>query len=203
MSLQAGTLVEGRYEIVRVVKAGGFGAVYEGRDHHLNCVPCAVKEMVQPSADCPESDLIRRRFREEMRFLTLLEHPNIPKIRDFFVSQGQFYIVMDFIHGQNLEDELSDYLSLTGAPTPPDGLARDVLVILDVLTYLHGFTPPVIYRDLKPANIVRAYESGQIKVVDFGMARELPPAVCSQTLIGTLAYCPVEQMQGYAETRSD
>jgi serine/threonine protein kinase len=109
---------------------------------------------------------------------------------------------MDFIHGANLEQELRDYVQLTGKTFPPDVLIRDMLQVLDILVYLHSMASPVIHRDIKPANLIREFKTGKVVLVDFGLARQ----VCgtqTQTAVGTLGYSPLEQFQGQAEPRSD
>lgn len=201
MPLQTGSIVEGRYEILRTVRAGGMGAIYEARDLRLPDAPCAVKEMLQ---EHDGSEVVRRKFEEEVRYLSTLHHPGIPRVRDFFVYDGTCYIVMDFIHGEDLETELKTRIQETGRAFPPKQALADCMDILEVLTYLHGQDPPVIHRDVKPANVIRDAKSKRIRLVDFGIARSVSRGgTTTQTSIGTLAYCPVEQIQGHSEPRSD
>ncbi|HXE72923.1 MAG TPA: serine/threonine-protein kinase [Candidatus Nitrosotenuis sp.] len=202
MPLPPGSIVEGRYEVLRTVRSGGMGAIYEARDLRLPDAPCALKEMLEDSAS--PAELIRAKFEEEVRYLSTLHHPGIPRVRDFFCRDSTCYIVMDFIRGQDLEDELKEVMARTGRPPEAEKVVRDALAVLEVLDYLHSQDPPVIHRDIKPANIVREAKSGQVRLVDFGLARHLEGrGGTTQTSIGTLPYCPLEQVQGRAEVRSD
>lgn len=203
MPLALGTVVADRYELIRTIKSGGMGAVYEVRDLAAPGPSLALKEMLEGFADDEEA-LVRRRFEEEARMLARLSHPGIPAISDFFFRDRFGCIVMEFIRGEDLEHELQDYLALTHRPFPAESLVKDVLEILDVLAYLHGQAPPVVHRDLKPANLIRDWETGRVRLVDFGLARFVREGgMTSQTLVGTLGYCPLEQMQGHSEPRSD
>lgn len=176
------------------------GAVYEATDGRLGG-PCAVKEMLDVfSGD--DADLIRRKFAAEASLLCQLRHPGIPSVRDYFQAGNTCYIVMDLVHGANLGEELEDYQKLTGANFPLETVLELATQILKILEYLHFLKPPIIHRDIKPANLIREYRTGQVKLVDFGLARSVE-GDRSQTLIGTLGYCPLEQMQGKAEPRSD
>lgn len=203
MPLALGTVVAERYELLRTIKSGGMGAVYEVRDLHAPGPTLALKEMLEGFGEDEEA-LVRRRFEEEARMLAALSHPGIPAISDFFFREQFGCIVMEFIRGEDLEHELQDYLALTHRPFPAEALVRDVLEILGVLRYLHGQDPPVVHRDLKPANLIRDWETGKVRLVDFGLARFVRSGgMTSQTLVGTLGYCPLEQMQGHSEPRSD
>ncbi|MBI3924358.1 MAG: protein kinase [Armatimonadetes bacterium] len=203
MGLALGTLLEDRYEILRTVTSGGMGSVYEVRDLHLEGSSCALKVMLDQLAGGEEAATFRRKFQEEARFLATLEHPGIPRVRDFFLLDGLCCIVMEFIRGQDLESELKDHLELTGGPVPQEKLVPDMIQVLEVLEYLHGQEHPVIHRDVKPANLIRDWKTGRIRLVDFGLARRLEPGSGTQTMVGTLGFCPLEQAQGRAETRSD
>ncbi|MEW6282129.1 MAG: serine/threonine-protein kinase, partial [Candidatus Eremiobacterota bacterium] len=200
--LEPGALLQNRYKLVRVIRSGGMGAVYQAEDTHLDNTACAVKQMLEHHLGTGDELLIQRKFEEEKALLARLNHPGIPRVRDFFRRGGQCYIVMDYIHGANLEQELEDCRALTGRPFAPEVLIRDMLQVLDVLVYLHELKPPVIHRDIKPANMIREFKTGRIVLVDFGLAR-VARSEHTQTSIGTLGYSPVEQLQGRAEPRSD
>ena len=187
-------LLHGRYEIVGIIKSGGMGSVFEAKDTKLADSPCAVKEILE---DKQNVLYFQTRFEQEMKMLAELDHPAIPRVRDFFRLRGKHYLVMDLVRGQSLFDELVE----KGSPLDPQQVASDMLELLEVLDYLHGHTPPMIHRDIKPSNILRDRRSRQIKLVDFGLAR----AACgaTQTAVGTLGYCAPEQSVGRADPRSD
>lgn len=202
MALQPGEVLCDRYVIVRVLTSGGMGAVYQARDGHLDDTPCAVKEMHEELLGSDDSELIQRKFAEEKALLARLKHSAIPAVRDFFRLNGLCYIVMDYIHGANLEQQLSDALQLTGAPFAPEVLVKDILQVLEALIYLHELDPPVVHRDIKPANLIREFKTGKVMLVDFGLARTVAGSR-TQTAVGTLGYSPLEQIQGRSEPRSD
>lgn len=178
------------------------GAVYEACDQRLDDAACAVKEMLDQHLGTQDEATIERKFREEKALLARLRHPGIPGVRDYFREGGLSYIVMDYIHGSNLEQELEDTLGLTEQPLSAEKVVDVALEVLDVLVYLHEQACPVIHRDVKPANLIREHATGSVKLVDFGLARKFD-AGAGQTTVGTLGYCPMEQMQGRAEPRSD
>ncbi|MBX3167864.1 MAG: serine/threonine protein kinase [Candidatus Eremiobacteraeota bacterium] len=187
-------LLHGRYEILEIIKSGGMGSVYEAKDTKLADSLCAVKEILE---DKQNVLYFQTRFEQEMKTLAELDHPAIPRVRDFFRLRGKHYLVMDLVRGQSLFDEMVE----KKGPLVPEQVASDMLELLDILDYLHSHSPPMIHRDIKPSNILRDRRSRQIKLVDFGLAR----AACgaTQTAVGTLGYCAPEQAIGRADTRSD
>ncbi|MFN8612652.1 MAG: serine/threonine-protein kinase [Vulcanimicrobiota bacterium] len=187
-------LLHGRYEIVEIIKSGGMGSVFEARDNKLADSPCAVKEILE---DKQNELYFQTRFEQEMKVLAELDHPAIPRVRDFFRLKGKHYLVMDLVRGQSLFEEVES----ARRPLTPEQVVKDMLELLDVLDYLHGHNPPIIHRDIKPSNILRDRRSGQIKLVDFGLARSVSGA--TQTAVGTLGFCAPEQSVGRAEPRSD
>ncbi len=202
MPLIPGQLLRERYTIVRVLTSGGMGAVYEARDGHLDGAACAVKEMLEELLGTDDAELIKRKFEEEKALLARLKHPAIPAVRDFFRQNRLCYIVMDYIHGANLQQQLEDSMQLTGEPFAAEVLVKDILQVLDALIYLHELDPPVVHRDIKPANLIREFKTGKIMLVDFGLARAVS-GTRTQTAVGTLGYSPLEQIQGRSEPRSD
>lgn len=198
-ALQPGTLLEERYKIVSILRAGGMGALYQAHDTRLADSPCAVKEMLPQHDGNANTDYIRRRFLEEMKVLARLNHPDIPRVRDYFVEGGLNYIVMDLVEGSNLLDALTD----RGEPLPVGEVVRLGLAILGILEYLHSHSPPTVHRDIKPANILIERGSGRFKLVDFGLACDASSGATVHTQVGTLGYCPLEQIQGKATPRSD
>ncbi len=134
-----------------------------------------------------------------MRSLVKLQHPGIPRVRDFFVVEQSVFIVMDFIEGLNLEDELA---LQPGNVLKACEAVQVAVEVLDVLAYMHSQSPPILHRDIKPANLIRESISRKIRVVDFGLARA-HESQSPQTAVGTLGYCPPEQMMGQAVEASD
>lgn len=187
MALTVGKRLQDRYRIEKAIKAGGMGAVFLAYDERLEGL-CAVKEML-PSED----EWAARRFREEATTLSKLQHSGIPKVRDFFVQDKLHYLVMDYVEGHNLNDEIG---RLSGTQA-----RQDLLGALSILDYLHNLDPAIIHRDIKPSNLIRESQSGRLLLVDFGLARSLNDH--TQTQAGTVMYCPPEQLVGKATFRSD
>lgn len=201
MGLTADQLLHDRYRIVRILKSGGMGSVYEAIDTKLADSPCAVKEIHEAALASRDSEYFQSRFFEEMKALVALDHGSIPKVRDYLTEADKVYIVMELVQGRSLQEEIEQRLELKGPP-PVDYIVLDMIKLLDTLTYLHGQEPPIIHRDVKPANILRDSRSGQIKLVDFGLARAAG-GPNTQTVVGTMGYCAPEQLMGKAEPRSD
>ena len=202
MSLVAQEKLQDRYEVVRSIKSGGMGAVYEAVDHKLASTPCAIKEVLASALQGSSADYVLQSFESEMKALAGLEHPNIPRVRDYFEVDGKRYIILDLVQGQALDEELAEHLRLTNAPMDPAVAAVDMVQVLETLTYLHSCQPPIIHRDIKSANLIRDHRSGRIKLVDFGIARSVETQRV-QTQVGTPGFCAPEQMAGRAEVRSD
>ncbi|MBS2036734.1 serine/threonine protein kinase [bacterium] len=201
MGLEPEQMLHGRYRIVRILKSGGMGSVYEAIDTKLADSPCAVKEIHEAALASNESGYIQTRFYEEMKALVALDHAAIPKVRDYLSEGDKVYIVMELVQGRSLQEEIEQRREMK-QDAPVDYIALDMIRLLDTLTYLHSQQPPVIHRDVKPANILRDSRSGQIKLVDFGLARAAG-GPNTQTVVGTMGYCAPEQMMGKAEARSD
>ncbi len=199
-TLQNETVLAGRYKVIRPVKSGGMGSVYEAIDEHFGD-KCALKEMSPKFSSQKEQEYIRKRFEEEAKMLRKLHHTNMPRVVDYFVDHGVYYLVMDFIEGEDLETVLDKQ----GSPGLPEvNLIDWSCQILDVLSYLHSQKPPVIYRDLKPGNIMLRHSDGKVLLVDFGIARTMASETdASHTVIGTQGYAPPEQYKGQIEPASD
>ncbi|MHB2021572.1 MAG: protein kinase domain-containing protein, partial [Candidatus Xenobia bacterium] len=149
-----------RYRVDRLLGEGGMSSVYLATHLELD-VRVAVKEMRPPPADRETMEACVRQFRTEARVLSRLNHPNLPRVYDFFEAEGRYYIVMDYIRGSTLEDvgTVSEAQALKWAGT-----------LCDVLEYLHQNDPPVIFRDLKPANIMLGRD-GTLWLIDFGIVK--------------------------------
>lgn len=203
--LTAGIVLSaGRYRIERPVASGGMGAVYRAIDTRFNR-PCAVKEMLDDfNSDADRSQAVDW-FTREATLLLDLNHPCIPRVRDFFAEDGKHYLVMDFIEGRTLADVMvreGTVAGLNGAHGVIEARARNwAQQICNVLAYLHRQAPPIVFRDLKPSNVMLT-EQDEIKLIDFGIARTFQSQKQS-TIIMTPGYAPPEQLYGRAEPRSD
>ena len=197
--LSKGTLLQDRYEIIRVVAIGGMSIVYQARDRRFSNVTkvCAVKEMVNSAPDPHLRELAIQNFEREANILATLSHPAVPKIFDYFSEGNRSYLVMEFIEGQDLETVLNQ----TPDFIPEQKIIEWALQICDVLDYLHSFNPPIIYRDIKPSNVMLDRHE-RIMLVDFGIAKVFQTGQ-KGTMIGTEGYSPPEQYRGAAEPRGD
>ncbi|PYS91202.1 MAG: hypothetical protein DMF64_13225 [Acidobacteria bacterium] len=200
--LDAGTLLYSRYEIVRRIGGGGMGAVYLAKDRNLGDQPRAVKEMIQSQLDESQHEKAIGDFKRESMLLASLEHPSIPTIYDYFYDDAasRFYLVMKYISGGDLLARLRN--AQTGR-LDEKTVADWGLQVADVLDYLHRRDPPIIYRDLKPANLMIDGNSGRIMLIDFGIARWVAPQEKGVTAVGTMGYAPPELFGGKAEPRTD
>jgi serine/threonine protein kinase len=180
------------------------GAVYRAIDMRFNR-PCAVKEMLDDFQSDVERNQAIEWFTREATLLLDLNHPCIPRVRDFFVEEERHYLVMDFIEGRTLSEVLEKEGSITGV-NGARGVS-EVRVrswaqqVCSVLSYLHRQTPAIIFRDLKPSNIM-VTDKDEIKLIDFGIARTFQSQRQS-TIIMTVGYAPPEQLHGNPEPRSD
>jgi len=190
----------GRYRIERLVAAGGMGAVYRAVDTRFNR-SCAVKEMLDEFQNESERAQAVEWFKREATLLLDLNHPCIPRVRDFFVENSRHYLVMDFIEGQTLGEVLDkegNIIGVNGARGVSEARARNwAQQICGVLSYLHRQSPPIIFRDLKPSNIM-VTGGDEVKLIDFGISRTFQ----SQQQF-TIGYAPPEQLHGRPEPRSD
>lgn len=171
--------------------------IYKVEDQDLGNRVCVLKELLISNFLPKDQQVIIKSFQREAALLARLNHPNLPRATDYFIENNNFYLVVDYIMGDNLEE------IRTTRRCSEEEVIKWSLTILDILEYLHNQQPPIIYRDLKPANIMLDIR-GNIKLVDFGIAREFDPAFTNQqTNIGTCGYAPPEQYQGKAQPRSD
>lgn len=182
-----------RYLLTRVIKEGGQGAVYEGRDE--SGAVYAVKEMLDRFTDPQERAGAVARFAAEAETLGRLAHPRIPRVYASFHDEGRHYLVMDFVRGEDLDEVVA-----REGPLPEARVLGWAEELCDVLSYLHA--QGVIYRDLKPSNIMLERPGGTLKLIDFGIAKVFQPQARG-TQIGTPGYAPPEQYQGLATRLSD
>ena len=200
--LDEGTVLNGRYEIVRKIGGGGMGAVYLASDKNLGGVLRAVKEMVQSYIEEEQQDKAVNDFKRESLLLTSLDHQSIPTIYDYFFDEkeARFYLVMKYISGGDLAARLRS--APTGRIDEAE-VTKWAIQITDVLDYLHNRQPPIVYRDLKPANIMIDANSGRTMLIDFGIARWVNKEEKGVTAVGTMGYAPPELFSGNVESRSD
>ncbi len=193
-------LLNRRYRIVSQVGKGGFGAVYKAEDIAFGDRPVAVKEMSQSGLSAAELAEATRAFKHEALLLAGLKHPNLPSIYDQFTENGRWYLVMDFIEGQTLETVLEKKAAAGGQGSLPVEQALSIAIQLcSVLDYLHTRQPPIIFRDLKPANVMLT-ANDHIYLIDFGIARHFKPGQAKDTAaLGSTGYAAPEQY-GKAQT---
>ena len=195
--LEPGSLLAGRYRVERFLAGGGMGVVYIGTDQRLAERQCAIKEIFDRFTTPEERAQAIEYFHREADTLSQLNHPAIPAIFDRFGEGNCHYLVMDFIEGRNLEEVLVEQ----DGPLPESRVVEIARELCDVLSYLHSFDPPVIYRDMKPGNVI-VKPDGHVALIDFGIARIFSPQG-KATLIGTPGFAPPEQYAGKVDQRSD
>src|SRR5271165_4059366 len=195
--LTEGHLLDGRYRVKKVIGVGGMGRVYLSNDTRLANRPVAVKEMIV--GDGIQEKKAVEDFTREANVLARLSHPGIPTLIDHFAENSRQYLVMEFVAGGDLQGVL-DKLGPKGK-VAEDKVLRWARQMLEVLQFLHAQKPPIVYRDLKPGNIMIDH-NGRAMLIDFGIARFLPPGGRG-TQIGSIGYAPPEQYLGQMEPRSD
>jgi serine/threonine-protein kinase len=198
-----------RYKILEAIGEGGMGSVYKAEDLRLSGRLCAIKEIqIDPNATDTQRQQAREQFHREASILARLDHPNLPKVSDFFNEGNRDYLVMDYVPGIDLRQRIEEVKSLDEF-LPEDTVIGWANQLCDALDYLHRQQPPVLHRDIKPANI-KLTPDGVIKLVDFGLVKLLEPED-DQTITviqgrGTVVYTPLEQYGAedeHTETRSD
>ena len=197
--LEPGTLLLDRYSIVSRVGGGGMGSVYQARDKRLADRLCAVKEMIEMFADENQRAKAVDDFKREAEVLAQLDHPSIPTVFDYFIEGGRYYLVMRWIGG----GDLAEQMRMRGGIVEEATVCKWAVQICDVLHYIHSQRPPIIYRDLKPANLMLDDKTSRVMLVDFGIARIVRPTEKGVTAIGTMGYAPPELFAGKVEARSD
>lgn len=198
--LPSNTLLQGRYLVLKKIGQGGMGAVYQTQDIRLTGKFWAVKEMsASIVTDAAEMQRIVNDFQREAQILASLDHPNIPKVVDYFNEAGRYYLVMEYVTGDTLEA----LLEMRQQPFAEEEVRHWSTQLCDALAYLHTCSPAIVFRDLKPANIMLD-QSGRIKLIDFGIVRLFKPDKKKDTtLLGTIGYAAPEQYKGQTTPRSD
>jgi eukaryotic-like serine/threonine-protein kinase len=185
------SMIKARYRIVSQLGKGGFGAVYKAEDSQLGNRLVAIKEMSQQSGlSLQESQEAIEAFKGEALMLADLMHPNLPRIYDHFMDAGHWYLVMDFIEGETLEEHLN---KAPGGYLPLKEALDIGIQLCSVLSYLHTRHPPIIFRDLKPANVMLSADE-HVYLIDFGIARHFKPGQARDTIaFGSPGYAAPEQ----------
>ncbi len=201
---QVTRVINGRYELLTQIGEGGMSRVFVARDLVLNKM-WAAKE-IKRTDDTSLRSLIAQSIVTEANMIKRFDHPAIPRIVDIIDEEGTLFVIMDLIEGKTLEDVASSQ-----GPQNEDTVVDWALQLCDVLEYLHQRTPPVIYRDMKPSNVMLK-PNGLLELVDFGIAREyrgdgtsVNAAVSDTSQLGTRGFAPPEQYGGGGQTdaRSD
>lgn len=198
--LQSGDQLQGRYQIQQFISQGGMGAVYLAHDSRLGERQVAIKQMNPINVPSQEREWALTAFEQEAQVLARLNHPNIARVLDFFYENQMWYLVMEFVKGETLEAALARHSR---------GFVESQVLLWgsqlgSVLDYLHHQNPPIIFRDLKPGNIM-VQADGTLKLIDFGIARFFKPGQRQDTVsLGTPGYAAPEQYgKGQTDARSD
>ena len=190
--LEIGSLVDGKYKILNKVGQGGMSVVYLAMNEKAN-KQWAIKEVRKDGVLDFES--VKQGLVAETDILKKLDHPNLPSIIDVIDTEDSFIIIMDYIQGNSLNKALEEY----GAQ-PQEMVIKWAMQLCDVLGYLHSRNPAIIYRDMKPANIMLKPD-GNITLIDFGTAREYKEKnLADTTCLGTVGYAAPEQFGGMGQT---
>jgi serine/threonine protein kinase len=200
-TVTVGRLLGGRYRLVQLIGEGGFGAVYKANDERFQATRVvAIKEMSDANLSASEMARALVDFRREANLLVQLNHPNLPQVSDFFEEGTKAYLVMEFIEGKTLEQVLED----AGGPLDESLVMGWALQLCSVLHYLHSRPQPIVFRDMKPSNVM-VTEDNQLKLIDFGIARIFKTSATKDTtLLGSQGYAPLEQYgSGQSDPRSD
>ena len=207
-AIKNGEVLRGRYRINRIIGQGGMGSIYLADDLRLEGRLCALKEVEHDRSLPPElAKQAREQFLREATVLARLDHPNLPKVSDFFSIGIRDYLVMDFVPGKDLRTLMIESRH-KGDFLPEREVLSWANQIADALVYLHSQNPPILHRDIKPSNL-KLTPSGLVKLVDFGLVKILASDEVTITVLqgrGTALYTPLEQYggdTGHTDARSD
>jgi serine/threonine protein kinase len=196
------SLQNGRYVVAKALGEGGMGSVLLAKDTRLADKLTVVKVLNADSSNTEKLHDDVRNFKREAETLAHLDHPLIPDVTDHFEEGSRYYMVMDYVEGENLEH----LLERTNHAMKEEEALRYALEVLDILEYLSRQQPVIVHRDIKPANIIIGTKDKHAHLVDFGIARAnttINGQMRKTTALGTPGYAPPEQYQGYADPRSD
>jgi len=195
--LEPGTLLQNRYRVLRQIGGGGMGVVYLAEDTRLPGRRCAIKEMSPAQLAPGDRQWAVQAFQQEAQILARLSHPGLTAVTDFFPEGDNWYLVMDYVEGETLKERLE---RAPGGRLPLDEALNIVGQLCRVLEYLHGQNPPVVFRDLKPGNVMLT-PRGEVKLIDFGIARFFKPGQTRDTInLGTPGYAAPEQYGGLGQS---
>lgn len=195
---QPGSVIAGRYQVVRLVGQGGMSNLYLAYDRKYNGATVVIKEMTASYSDPKEQQMAVDLFHREAKLLASLNHRHIPKVYDYFQFAGKYYLSMEFIDGEDLAEKLER----TKGPLDERQVLEWGEQIATVLFYLHKHEPPIVFRDVKPSNIMLCDQG--VKLIDFGIARHFDQAKKGDTMrIGSPGYAPPEQYAAQTDPRSD
>ncbi|MCJ7625476.1 MAG: serine/threonine protein kinase [Anaerolineaceae bacterium] len=206
--LKSGEVLRERYKVNRIIGRGGMGSIYLADDLRLEGRKCALKEVEHDTTLPP--DLLketREQFFREATVLARLDHPNLPKVSDFFSEENRDYLVMDFIPGKDLRVLMVEARQASKF-LPEEDVINWANQLANSLTYMHSQDPPILHRDIKPSNL-KLTPSGLLKLVDFGLVKILAKGEITITVLqgqGTALYTPLEQYggdAGHTDVRSD
>ena len=208
LPLKKNELIRNRYMIKKIIGQGGMGCIYLAEDTRLSGRLCALKEVEhERTLDSALHKEAQNQFKQEATILARLDHPNLPKVSDFFSIGNRDYLIMDYIPGDDLR-------TLLLKAKHQNKFLREKEVrfwanqLADALIYLHNQDPPILHRDIKPSNL-KLNANGVLKLVDFGLVKLLAPGEMTITIIrgqGTAIYTPLEQYGGdgsHTDVRSD
>jgi serine/threonine-protein kinase len=206
--IEPGVILRDRYKIRRIIGQGGMGSIYLAEDIRLEGRQCALKE-VQHESSLPEDTLqqAQDQFLREAQILARLDHPNLPKVSDFFSEENREYLVMDYVPGEDLRTLMIEARRKKTFLDEMEVLDWSVQ-LADALEYMHQQDPPILHRDIKPSNL-KLTPSGLIKLVDFGLVKLMASEEMTITILqgrGTALYTPLEQYggdTGHTDVRSD
>lgn len=186
-----------RYKFCQPLGQGGMGTVYLAEDRGSDNGQCVIKQLTNKYTDPAEHAEAIRLFQREATILRNLHHPGIVRVFDDYATEdGRYFLVMDYVPGKDMEAMIK-----AGGAFTSEAAVRIAIQCCEVLEYLHSQDPPIIYRDLKPSNLMLTPD-GRVIFVDFGIARSFMPKVAA-TRVVTAGYSPPEQYFGKPETRSD
>jgi len=195
--LTKGDLLQNRYRILRQIGGGGMAVVYLAEDTRLAGRRCAIKEMSPAQLAPQDRNWAIQMFRREAQILANLKHPGLTPVTDFFPERGNWYLVMDYVEGETLQERLD---RTRDGRLPLDEALNITRQLCDVLEYLHRQNPPVVFRDLKPGNVMLTPQN-EVKLIDFGIARFFKPGQTRDTVnLGTPGYAAPEQYGGLGQS---
>jgi serine/threonine-protein kinase len=208
LPLKVGEVLRGRYKIRERIGQGGIGSIYLADDLRLEGRLCALKEVEYDRGFPPKTlEQAREQFLREATVLARLDHPNLPKVSDFFSSGPRDYLVMDYVPGRDLREMMMN-ARRNKTFLPEKEVLSWAAQLADALDYLHKQDPPIIHRDIKPSNL-KITPNALLKLVDFGLVKIMAPDEVTITIIqgqGTALYTPLEQYGGddaHTDARAD